>query len=216
MPDKNLHFKRTDRDIREAFLRLCISGDFERMTIRDILDEAMVSRNTFYAHYHDKYELAQQLMNEYMDSLKAVIDELFITRRQEIYSKPAAARETELLEGLQQFMDKNRQTAAALTRIRSEEVNFPDTIMKYFSQLYRENNKRFQSDTLDMEAYLYGSWIYAISMYGQKKLRSFESIGDATVSVMLYSLGIRDPETLERLKKEISACRMDEMLKSGT
>lgn len=50
---------RTDKAIINAFLTLCSRKGFEQMTIKDILDEAPVSRNTFYAHYRDKYDVAE-------------------------------------------------------------------------------------------------------------------------------------------------------------
>lgn len=58
---------RTESIIKAAAFRLFESQPFERVTVQMILDEAGVSRRTFYAHFRDKYEL----MEEYFTDLTA-------------------------------------------------------------------------------------------------------------------------------------------------
>ena len=45
--EKGLQYRRTDRAIMNAFIKLVNQGSFEKLTVQEILDEALVSRNTF-------------------------------------------------------------------------------------------------------------------------------------------------------------------------
>ena len=57
-------FERTDRDITNALLALMDKKTFEKITVQDILEEAMVNRSTFYQHYKDKYEILERLQTK--------------------------------------------------------------------------------------------------------------------------------------------------------
>lgn len=63
---KNLQYRRTDRDIINAFVTLAAQKPFEELTVQDIMEEALVSRYTFYKHFKDKYEIAGRLQDEMM------------------------------------------------------------------------------------------------------------------------------------------------------
>ena len=54
--------ERTKRDILQALLRLVDTTPFEHVTVKDICQEAGVSRPTFYAYYRDKYDCAVYLV----------------------------------------------------------------------------------------------------------------------------------------------------------
>lgn len=56
--------------IKEAAFRLFEQYPFERVTVQMILDEAGVSRRTFYDHFLDKYELMEEYFTD--PSTKAV------------------------------------------------------------------------------------------------------------------------------------------------
>lgn len=62
----DLRILRTKKAIREAFFKLIKQKGFEAITVKDITDEAMISRNTFYLHYSDKYDLLNKISNELM------------------------------------------------------------------------------------------------------------------------------------------------------
>ncbi len=49
--------EKTINKIHEAFVKLINQRDYESLTIQDILEEAKISRSTFYAHYKTKDEL---------------------------------------------------------------------------------------------------------------------------------------------------------------
>ncbi|WP_268913948.1 TetR/AcrR family transcriptional regulator [Lentilactobacillus sp. SPB1-3] len=60
--------KRTQRDLIDSLSHLLKKMSFEKITIDDICEDAMVHRSTFYRYYHNKYELLQNAL-EYIVGL---------------------------------------------------------------------------------------------------------------------------------------------------
>lgn len=65
----DLRIKRTQKSIKEAFFDLVEEKGFEHISVKDITDYAQISRNTFYLHYSDKYDLRNRLCDELMRTL---------------------------------------------------------------------------------------------------------------------------------------------------
>ena len=65
----DLRILKTRKAIKDAFLTLIQTKGYERITVQDIADEAMINRNTFYLHYVDKPDLMEKLCHESMDKL---------------------------------------------------------------------------------------------------------------------------------------------------
>ena len=53
----DLRIRRTHKLLWEALLTLMTQQKFETISVKDICDQAMVHRTTFYKHYTDKYDL---------------------------------------------------------------------------------------------------------------------------------------------------------------
>ena len=66
--------QRTLAAIHTAFYELLRKMPFEKITIRNICDEAKVSKFTFYNYYCDKYELAEALEEEFIGGLCDIIE----------------------------------------------------------------------------------------------------------------------------------------------
>lgn len=62
--DVDLRIKRTQKAIKSAFFELLDEKSFEHISVKDITDRALISRNTFYLHYADKYELLNKVWDE--------------------------------------------------------------------------------------------------------------------------------------------------------
>lgn len=65
----NLRVRRTRKLLREALIELIDERDFERLTVGEITERAMVSRAAFYRNYRDKYELVEQIFDEAMSAV---------------------------------------------------------------------------------------------------------------------------------------------------
>ena len=60
---------KTERAIREAAMTLLKRKALADITVNDICEAALISRNTFYGHYADKYLLLETLSKSFIDGL---------------------------------------------------------------------------------------------------------------------------------------------------
>jgi len=67
----DLRVLKTKKAIKEAFLSLVKEKSYSKITVKDIVEEALINRNTFYLHYLDKDDLLDKLTSECMDRLDA-------------------------------------------------------------------------------------------------------------------------------------------------
>lgn len=61
------------RVIENAMILLLQRKEFSKITIQDICQEALVSRSTFYAHYLDKYDLLEKIVDKYFRCYKSLL-----------------------------------------------------------------------------------------------------------------------------------------------
>ena len=61
--------KRTDREIRESFLRLLEEKPLKKITVQDICTEAEINRATFYRYYRDVYALYDAITQRFFKEL---------------------------------------------------------------------------------------------------------------------------------------------------
>lgn len=67
---EDLRVRRTRKLLQKALLEATAEKGFAHVTVRDIVERAMVNRATFYRHYQDKYDLLRQ----YIEELSGMID----------------------------------------------------------------------------------------------------------------------------------------------
>lgn len=60
--------------IIESFLQLVSQKGYEAVTIQDIANEAMINRATFYAHFKDKPDLYDYIMEFAIENLIHILD----------------------------------------------------------------------------------------------------------------------------------------------
>lgn len=64
MEDKRI--QKTKKNLKETLLRMLEHKTFEQVTVKELCEKANTSRITFYSHYADKYELADDMLNDMM------------------------------------------------------------------------------------------------------------------------------------------------------
>lgn len=143
--NKNLQYLRTDRAIINAFLELMKTKPFEKITVQDILDEAMVNRSTFYAHFRDKYDIAEQLQTRYVDELRKTIIEA---------KEKNPVKYSEINQFTTAYFIKNRTTLKALMKIKTEQID----IISEWNKLVRDEYLiASNSPNADLEANMYAN-----------------------------------------------------------
>ena len=75
---------RTKKMIREAFVELLgEKKSIESITVGELVDRANIAKSTFYNHYTDIYEVAEEFENELIMNLSTVFHEMEIDRATE-------------------------------------------------------------------------------------------------------------------------------------
>ena len=69
MNNNDLRVIKTKRNIENAVIELLNRMDFNDIQVMDICKEAECSRNTFYSHYYNKYELINSMIEYYTDKI---------------------------------------------------------------------------------------------------------------------------------------------------
>ena len=68
---EDIRVTKTKRDLRKALTELMERKEFDKITVCDICEEAMINRMTFYKHYMDKYDLLADVLDFMSQQLKA-------------------------------------------------------------------------------------------------------------------------------------------------
>lgn len=71
----DLRVLRTRKMITQAFFSLLRNKKFEKISIQEIADAAMINRATFYAHYADKQDLYDSLIDTFIMDFIKILDE---------------------------------------------------------------------------------------------------------------------------------------------
>lgn len=66
---------RSKKMIRHAFVELVLEMDLTKITVKNIVERAEVSRGTFYAHYSDIYAVIEEIENETMGKMVEFIND---------------------------------------------------------------------------------------------------------------------------------------------
>lgn len=135
----DLRTERTKRSIANAYLELRKQKSIEKITVKELSELAYINKATFYTHYNDIYDLADQLENEFMDS---IIHEL--PHPESIITDPALATR-ELADML---IAKNDITTILFSGSRqnllSEKIYI--ALIKYISSKYPEQESSLKRD----------------------------------------------------------------------
>ncbi len=71
---------RTRKAIEEAYHSLLFKKPYDKITVTDVINEANISRGTFYAYHRDISDLAGYMEDKVLSSLKEVVNEATIDR----------------------------------------------------------------------------------------------------------------------------------------
>ena len=71
----DLREKKTKRSIKNAFIKLRSTKPLERITIKELVESAEISKATFYLHYRDIYDLSDSLQKELIQDILQSLDQ---------------------------------------------------------------------------------------------------------------------------------------------
>lgn len=189
MNNNDLRVKKTQRALMDSFLELLKTKNFSQITVQDLYDRAMVRRSTFYRHYSDKYDLLNQVLANFFNSLhESHLDNLLV-------KEPKTYFENIVRETLY-FLIENRDTIQSVFTI----AYYDEITRIVYNQLYKGVERQVNFDirhgirfNIDLEVYMEFMAggilriIYAWLKEGQKR-----SVEDLTREVVKIINGIRE------------------------
>lgn len=187
---ENPQYIRTDKAIKQSLITLLKSKPFEKITIQDILDETPVTRSTFYKHYHDKYEIAEKMQEEFFDSLFII--------RQTIYENPNQS--PSLINGLIKISQENRDIMDALLKIHTEHIDLREAFNNLAKEYYFAG---ITGEHPELEAEVFASAVTAFQIsLGNPEILDIDIMYDVFISITMRLLGIPEDEEVRKLLKK--------------
>ena len=98
----------TKKAIRDSFIKLLNEKPLNQITIRDIVDDCGVNRNTFYYYFEDLPSLLESIVNEEFDRI--------------IKEHPTVDSIEECLDVIIDFALKNRKAALNIYRSTNRDI----------------------------------------------------------------------------------------------
>jgi AcrR family transcriptional regulator len=120
---------KTERDIKQAFFTLLNKRGFEKITVNDIIKQALIGKGTFYNHYKDKYDLATHIVQEALGEYKLLLHQRLSIIHHTNLEKHAIY---DLLPDIENTLEK----FLLLQKINTPEINFNVEIKKIITQEY--------------------------------------------------------------------------------
>lgn len=186
MPN-NPQYVRTDKAIKQALISLLQTKPFEKITVQDILDETPVTRSTFYKHFHDKYEIAEKMQEDFFESQ--------LTLRKTVHENPNIPP-----SALLKLSQTNKELMHALVKIHTEKVDLRQAMANQSKEYYLSG---MTGPHPQEEAEVFSQAVTAFQLCGNNTDEfAFEYMHDIFISVMLKLIGLSDDEEIRKLLKK--------------
>lgn len=77
-PQEKISARRTYTLLQQAFFQLLTEKPFEKITLKELCDTAMVPRSTFYRYFEDKYDLLGYCLQNFFEHMDLDIDVIYL------------------------------------------------------------------------------------------------------------------------------------------
>ncbi|URZ86610.1 TetR/AcrR family transcriptional regulator [Floricoccus penangensis] len=136
---KDLRVLRTNKMIMSAFIGLLRNKTYDKITISEIADEAMINRATFYAHFQDKQDLYEKLIEYFLKDMARLLDEEKV-----IEGENVNIREIEIvLAKFFQFIKEKPEVAQVVIDSTNEDFLL-NKLMDNFKERYNDIFKKLE------------------------------------------------------------------------
>ncbi len=140
--------ERTRRHFYEALIELIQKHGFQSITVKDIVERAGYNRSTFYIHFQDKFELADNLLEMMLDGLEVAVGEPYLFG-EKVYTTKLKAPSFNIIY----YIYQNRKFFELLTlddTIPSLHTRMPLTITKIYMEQFKFETINNQPVNMDM------------------------------------------------------------------
>lgn len=77
-PQEKISARRTYTLLQQAFFKLLTEKPFEKITLKELCDTAMIPRSTFYRYFEDKYDLLGYCLQNFFENMDLDIDVIYL------------------------------------------------------------------------------------------------------------------------------------------
>lgn len=186
--ERSTQFRRTDRAIIDALIRLLKTRSFDSITVQNILDETPVTRATFYTHFRDKYEVAERMQEMYVQMLHRMPTQMGDTDRK--------AHPRLIQEAIAQYGD----ILQALIKIHTDQVDLRSITAEMYKKQYLSQS---DSPYAEAEADIYAQAMTALQLSylsgNPIALEDEDYYDKVMVSVFLRILRLEKDQSVRRL-----------------
>ena len=123
---RDIRYRQTEEDLRDAFELLCRKKDPEKITVAEMSERTGVTRSTFYNHYTDMPTLIMRIEDDILDEIFSMLDEC----REEGMDDKKLVRS--FFSALCRYIRKSGYLVRTLSRLSS--VRFIEKALKRFRE----------------------------------------------------------------------------------
>lgn len=125
---------RTKEHLKSAFIKLIKDKGYHAVTVKDIVDAAAYNRSTFYVHYQDKIELAEELLTTMLQGFEDAVGQPYV-HGQTVYTAKLNAPSLTIVTYIYEHRDffeliKYEDTLPGL------QTGFPETILNIYKERF--------------------------------------------------------------------------------
>lgn len=136
---------KTQRAIMESFVRLLNQRPLDKITVKDIVQDCGISRNTFYYHFQDIYDLLQATFSAVLDNVLSedlttwqeslmACTRFALENRRALYHVYRSANRDQLDRYLNRIAG---QSMEKLIRYQAQGINIADEDIRYLTLFYK-------------------------------------------------------------------------------
>lgn len=187
----DLRVKRTNKLITQAFIKLLGSKTFDKITINDISDEAMINRATFYSHFKDKFDLFERVIDKFLGDFADVLDTENLVEENAINVKKIEGALTKFYE----FVNENPDLAKIFITHSNKEI-LSKRMLMILSERYSEifdsldvRNEDLKIPTDFVVSYITSIFIGTVNWWIEQKNHEMSANEFASLVIKLISNG---------------------------
>ena len=187
----DLRVKRTNKLITQAFIKLLGSKTFDKITINDISDEAMINRATFYSHFKDKFDLFENIIDKFLGDFADVLDTENLVEENAINVKKIEGALTKFYE----FVNENPDLAKIFITHSNKEI-LSKRMLLILSERYSEifdsldvRNEDLKIPTDFVVSYITSIFIGTVNWWIEQKNHEMSANEFASLVIKLISNG---------------------------
>jgi len=148
----DLRIIKTKQQIKQAFLSLRNQYTPEKIKVKDICERAMINKTTFYKHYVDSLDLANEIEENCIDKLMNAFSE-----KKNLFESPKA-----YVQGLLAAVEKQAEELRAVYRDRTEAfvAKLENKLMQSYESSEKSTERRMTATfMISGMSHVLGQWL---------------------------------------------------------